>query len=171
MVGAATVTADAAGKELVSALKAGNKVLAMGNGGSATQASHLAGELIGRYKMNRQPFPAIALSSDPGAVTCIANDFGYESLFERQVEGFAQKGDVVIGLTTSGSSKNVLRGLEAGKKKGCVTIALTGAAGLKSGSADHIIAVPSDITAHIQEIHLMIIHAWCVRVDEELGNA
>lgn len=149
-----------------SALVAGRKVIVFGNGGSATQASHLVGELLGRFKDNRRPLPAIALACDPSAVTCIANDFGYETLFERQVEAFAQPGDVAIGLTTSGKSPNVLRGLAAGKKGGAVTVALTGAAGLVGGSADHVLAVPSNVTAHIQEVHLMILHLWCVTVDE-----
>ena len=152
---------------MADALMAGRKVIAFGNGGSATQASHLAGELVGRFKDNRQPFPAIALSCDPGAVTCISNDFGFETLFERQVDAFAQDGDIAVGLTTSGKSPNVLRGLAAARKAGAITIALTGEAGLSDGSvADHVLAVPSRTTAHIQEMHLVILHLWCVRVDE-----
>ncbi len=158
-----TASADAIADVLV----VGRKVIVFGNGGSATQASHLVGELLGRFKDNRRPLPAIALACDPAAVTCIANDFGYETLFERQVEAFTQPGDVVIGLTTSGKSENVLRGLAAGKKGGAITIALTGAAGLADGAtADHVLAVPSKTTAHIQEMHLMILHLWCVTVDE-----
>lgn len=162
--------AVAAGFAIVDALARGGKVIAFGNGGSATQASHLAGELIGRFRENRRPFPAIALSSDPGSVTCIANDFGYDSLFARQVEALARPGDVVIGLTTSGRSPNVLRGLAAAGKSGSVSIALTGAAGLVEGAADHVVAVPSTATAHIQEIHLMVIHVWCAAVDELLAS-
>ncbi len=161
---------DAAGRALVEALRAGKKVVSFGNGGSATQASHLAGELIGRFLKNRRAFPAIALGSDPGSVTCIANDFGYESLFERQVSALVEKGDIVVGLTTSGSSANVLRGLKAARVKGAVTIALTGEKGLNGGEADHLLAVPSTVTSHIQEVHLMLLHAWCVAVDEELGT-
>ena len=161
--GAIAASSDA----IASALVAGRKVIVFGNGGSSTQASHLVGELLGRFKDNRRPLPAVALACDPAAVTCIANDFGYETLFERQVEAFTQPGDVVIGLTTSGKSENVLRGLVAGKNGGAVTIALTGAAGLADdASADHVLAVPSKITAHIQELHLMILHLWCVTVDE-----
>lgn len=155
---------------MADALVAGRKVIAFGNGGSATQASHLVGELVGRFKNNRRPLPAVALACDPAAVTCIANDFGYETLFERQVEAFTQSGDIAVGLTTSGKSPNVLRGLAAGKKGGAVTIALTGAAGLAEGAtADHVLAVPSTITAHIQEMHLMLLHLWCVTVDEAIG--
>jgi D-sedoheptulose 7-phosphate isomerase len=152
---------------MAGALVAGRKVIAFGNGGSATQASHLVGELVGRFKDNRRPLPAIALACDPAAVTCIANDFGYETLFERQVEAFTQPGDIAVGLTTSGKSENVLRGLVAGKKGGAITIALTGAAGLADGAtADHVLAVPSRITAHIQEMHLMLLHLWCITIDE-----
>ena len=152
---------------MADALVAGRKVIAFGNGGSATQASHLVGELIGRFKDNRRPLPAVALACDPAAVTCIANDFGYGTLFERQVEAFTQPGDVAIGLTTSGKSENVLRGLAAGKKAGAITVALTGAAGLADGAtADHVLAVPSKVTAHIQEMHLMLLHLWCVTIDE-----
>ena|SRR5579871_3689044 len=157
--------AEAAGRAIVSALQGGHKVIAFGNGGSATQASHLAGELIGRFKKNRQPLPGIALVADPGAVTCIANDFGYAALFERQVEALLGSGDVAIGLTTSGKSENVLRGLAAAKKRGGVTIALTGEAGLSGGSADHVMRVPSSATAAIQEVHIMLIHAWCVAIE------
>src|SRR5918999_1939504 len=103
--------AVAAGLALIAAVRGGNKVVAFGNGGSATQASHLAAELLGRYKETRQPYPAIALSSDAGTTTCIANDFGFETLFERQVEALVAGGDVVVGLTTSGRSENVICGL------------------------------------------------------------
>lgn len=166
--GAIAASSDA----IAAALLAGRKVIVFGNGGSATQASHLVGELLGRFKDNRRPLPAVALACDPAAVTCIANDFGYETLFERQVEAFTQPGDVVIGLSTSGKSENVLRGLAAGKKGGAITVALTGAAGLADGAtADHVLAVPSTITAHIQEMHLMILHLWCVTVDEAVKAA
>lgn len=168
VAGAIAASADA----MAGALLAGNKVIAFGNGGSATQASHLIGELVGRFKDNRRPLPAVALACDPAAVTCIANDFGYETLFERQVEAFARPGDVAVGLTTSGKSPNVLRGLAAAKKGGAVTVALTGAAGLAEGAqADHVIAIPSKITAHIQEMHLMVLHLWCVTVDEAVRSS
>src|SRR5436190_13306010 len=98
---------------LVGALRSGGKVLAFGNGGSATQASHLVGELVGRFSQDRKPLPAIALASDPGAVTCIANDFGFAILFERQVQALAERGDIAVGFTTSGRSENVVRGLVA----------------------------------------------------------
>jgi len=163
--------AQAVARALVDSLKAGHKVIAFGNGGSATQASHLVGELLGRFKLTRQPFPAIALASDAGTVTCIANDFSYAELFERQVEALAQAGDICFGFTTSGRSENVRRGLEKARERGAVTVAVTGSAGLVGGEADHVIAVPSDVTAHVQEVHLMLLHVWCIYVDEQLGRA
>lgn len=159
------------GRALVEALGAGKKVLAFGNGGSAAQASHFVGELLGRFKMTRQPFPAVALAGDAGAVTCISNDFGYELLFERQVEALVQTGDIAFGFTTSGRSENVRRGLLRAGEKGAVTVAVTGAAGLVGGEADHVVAVPSDVTAHVQEVHLMLLHVWCSYLDEQLGRA
>jgi len=157
--------AEAAGEAIISCLGRGGKVLAFGNGGSATQASHLVEELIGRFKETRRPLPALSLVGDAGVVTCIANDFGYDALFERQVEGLTTMGDAAVGLTTSGKSANVLRGLKAAKDKGAVTIALCGRNGLQNGAADHVIAVPSDNGAYIQEVHLMLIHVWCIAVD------
>lgn len=161
----ATPIADAS-SAIVESLRAGGKLLCFGNGGSATQASHMVGELIGRFRANRRPLPAVALSSDPGAVTCIANDFGYEALFERQVEALLNRGDVALGLTTSGASENVLRALAAARKRGGVTIALCGEQGLARGDADHVISVPSGSTAHIQEVHLMTLHVMCVAIEE-----
>lgn len=158
--------AEAVARALVDTLQGGGKVLAFGNGGSATQASHLAGELIGRFSKTRRPLAALALPADAGAVTCIANDFGYAALFERQVEALANRGDIAVGLTTSGRSENVIRGLAAARRRGAVTVALTGAAGLVGGSADHVLRVPSTDTANIQEVHLMLIHAWCIAIDE-----
>ncbi len=156
-------------KILVQALKKGHKVLAFGNGGSATQASHLVGELMGRFAATRQPFPAIALANDPGTVTCIGNDFGYDSLFERQLQALAQPGDLAIGFTTSGRSENVKLGLAMARKQQATTVALTGRAGLDGGVVDHVLAVPSDSTAHIQEVHLMLLHVWCIYLDQTLG--
>jgi D-sedoheptulose 7-phosphate isomerase len=157
---------EAVTRVIIESLRNGNKVLAFGNGGSATQASHLAGELIGRFLKNRRPLPAVALVGDPGSVTCIANDFGYAALFERQVEALARPGDVAVGLTTSGKSENVKRGLAAARRAGAISVALTGAAGLIDATADYIVAVPSTDTASIQEVHLMLLHAWCHGVDK-----
>jgi D-sedoheptulose 7-phosphate isomerase len=162
--------AEQVARVLIGALAAGRKVIAFGNGGSAAQASHLVGELLGRFNATRQPFPAIALASDAGTVTCIANDFGYDVLFERQVRALAEAGDVAFGFTTSGRSENVRRGLEEAKRRGAVTVAVVGAAGLVGGTADHVLSVPSDQTAHVQEVHLMLLHVWCIYVDEALGQ-
>ena len=161
---------DAASQAIISSLGRGGKVLAFGNGGSATQASHLVEELIGRFKETRRPLAAISLVGDSGVVTCIANDFGYEALFERQVEGLATAGDAVIGITTSGRSENVLRGFKAAKEKGAVTIALCGQHGLKDGEADHVLAVPSEEGAYIQEVHLMLLHVWCIAIDATIKS-
>lgn len=162
--------AQAAGEALVLALSNGRKVLTFGNGGSAAEASHFAEELVGRFRKTRRPFPAISLSADSGTVTCISNDFGYESLFERQVEAFVQPGDVAVALTTSGRSENVVRALRAARQKGAVTIAMTGEAGLDGADADHVIAVPSSDSAFVQEVHLMLIHVLCSAVDEASGS-
>src|SRR3954451_8378130 len=117
---------DAVAAALIKCLANGGKGVAFGNGGSATQASHLVEELIGRFKDTRRALPAISLVGDAGVLTCIANDFGYGALFERQIEGLATRGDVAVGITTSGRSENVLRGLRAAKERGAVTIALCG---------------------------------------------
>src|SRR6185503_9460299 len=162
--------AETVARVLVDALKKGNKVLAFGNGGSAAQASHLVGELLGRFAMTRQPFPAIALTGEAGTVTCISNDFGYETLFERQLQVLAQPGDIAFGFTTSGRSENVRRGLAMAHERGAITVAVTGSAGLVDGTADYLLAVPSDVTAHIQEVHLILLHVWCIHIDESLGN-
>lgn len=160
--------AEASAYAIVTALAAGNKVLTFGNGGSAAEAGHLAEELVGKFRKTRRPFPAISLSSDTGTVTCISNDFGYGALFERQLEAFVQPGDVAIALTTSGKSENVVRGLQAAKAGGAVTIALTGSAGLSGAEADHVLAVPSTDSALIQEIHMVLIHIWCAAIDKAI---
>jgi D-sedoheptulose 7-phosphate isomerase len=147
------------------------KVLAFGNGGSATQASHLVGELMGRFAQDRQPLAAVALASDAAAMTCIANDFGFATVFERQVEGLAVAGDVAVAFTASGRSENVLRGLAAGRQRRCVTVALTGSAGLVGGEADHVISIPSASIAVVQELHLMFIHVWCEAIDASFAQS
>jgi D-sedoheptulose 7-phosphate isomerase len=161
---------DSVAAALVDCLARGGKVLAFGNGGSATQASHLIEELIGRFKDTRRPLPAISLVGDAGIITCIANDFGYGALFERQVTALANKGDVVIGITTSGGSENVLRGLKAARERGAVTVALCGENGLKGETADHVVSVPTGVGAYIQEVHLMLLHVWCIAVDAAVAS-
>jgi D-sedoheptulose 7-phosphate isomerase len=161
---------DAAARALISCIGKGAKILAFGNGGSATQASHLVEELIGRFKDTRRPLPAISLVGDAGVLTCIANDFGYGALFERQVEALASRGDAVVGITTSGRSENVLRGLKKARQRGAITIALCGQHGLQGGEADHVVAVPSEVGAYVQEVHLMLLHVWCLSVDAAIAE-
>jgi D-sedoheptulose 7-phosphate isomerase len=161
---------DRSAAALIVCLRDGGKVLAFGNGGSATQASHLVEELIGRFKETRRALPAVSLVGDAGVVTCIANDFGYGALFERQIQGLAASGDAVVGITTSGRSENVLRGLEAARARGATTIALCGPTGLGSGTADHVLKVPSDVGAIVQEVHLMLLHVWCMAIDAAIAD-
>jgi D-sedoheptulose 7-phosphate isomerase len=160
---------EAVGEALIACIGRGGKIFAFGNGGSATQASHLVEELIGRFKDTRRALPAISLVGDAGVVTCIANDFGYGALFERQVQGLATRGDAVVGITTSGKSENVLRAFKAAKEKNATTIALCGRNGLQGMDADHVVAVPSDVGAHIQEVHLMLLHVWCTAIDSAIA--
>jgi D-sedoheptulose 7-phosphate isomerase len=158
--------AQEVGRLLASTLQARHKVLVFGNGESATQASQFAGELLARFsKMPRVPVPALALASDPGIVTCIANDFGSGALFERQIEALAEPGDIALALTTSGTSENVLRGLSMARRKRASTVALTGKSGLAGGKVDYLLDVPSRSTHHIQEVHIMFLHLWCVHID------
>lgn len=146
------------------------KILVFGNGGSAAFAQHLAGELVGRYRANRVPLPAIALNTDTSVLTCIANDYAFEDVFARQVQALAQAGDLVIGCTTSGNSPNVLRALATAAKLGAHTIALTGANGLAEPVSEHVLAVPCPHTAQVQEEHEAILHAWCEVVDARFSE-
>jgi D-sedoheptulose 7-phosphate isomerase len=153
-------------RALIDALEHGGKLIIFGNGGSAADAQHFAGELLGRFRDTRRPLPALALSTDPSVVTCIANDFGYEDLFARQVEALAAPEDVIIGITTSGTSENVVRGLRAARTAGARTVAWTGVDPGQAGEeADIVLAVPSGTTARIQEIHTLAMHVICVAVD------
>jgi len=158
---------DETGLVIVGALRAGNKVLTFGNGGSATDASHLAEELMGRYRGDRRSLPAVSLVADSSLITCIANDYGYESVFSRQIEGLAKAGDVLVGFSTSGNSPNVLKALGAAKAAGAVSIALLGkGGGLMAGRADYEVIVPSENTARVQEVHTLILHALLELVEE-----
>jgi len=149
----------------------GNKVLAMGNGGSAADAQHFVAELVGRYKRERRALPAIALTVDPSIVTAVSNDYGYEEVFARQVRAHAQSGDVIFGISTSGKSENVCRALSAGRASGACTIALTGGTGGRMNDlADLALIAPSADTPRIQEAHITIIHIICDLVDEVLDR-
>jgi phosphoheptose isomerase len=152
---------DEVGQVIVQALLSGGKVLTCGNGGSATDASHMAEELVGRYKGERRSLPAVSLAADPALITCIANDFGYDCIFSRQIEGLAQPGDVVISFSTSGNSPNTLNALKAARQIGLISVAVLGKrGGLMAGKADHEVIVPSNTTARIQEVHTLILHSW-----------
>lgn len=154
---------------IANAFRNGNKVLLFGNGGSSTDAAHIAAEFVGRYKRERQPLPAIALATDIAAITCIANDYGYEELFARQVRAHGQKGDIAIGISTSGNSPNVLKGVEAARDCGLTTIAWTGANGGKlAGLVDYPFVVPSTVTSRIQESHITLGHVLCELVEDHL---
>lgn len=150
------------------ALRAGHKLLFFGNGGSAADAQHLATELVVRYRRNRTAMAAIALTTDTSALTAIGNDFGFDSLFARQIEALCRAGDVAIGISTSGNSENVIRGLQAAKAAGAVTVAFAGEGGGRlAGQVDHSIFIPSKTTARIQEMHLMLGHVLCALLEKE----
>lgn len=145
----------------------GNKLMLFGNGGSASDASHIAAEFVNRFKMERPAFPAIALNTDMAVLTSIANDYDYNNIFERQLKAFAQTGDAVIAISTSGTSPNVIKAVEAAKNKGLKTIAFTGAKGDKLAAlSDYVFAVPSDNTPRVQETHITLAHAICQMVEE-----
>ena len=151
------------------AFREGHKVLLFGNGGSATDAAHIAAEFVGRYHRERAPLPAIALATDIAAITCIANDYGYDELFARQIRAHGQKGDIAIAISTSGNSPNVLKGVEAARAVGLTTIAWTGGNGGKlAGMVDHPFVVPSKVTARIQESHITLGHVLCELIEEQL---
>jgi D-sedoheptulose 7-phosphate isomerase len=148
-------------------LTAGKKVLICGNGGSAADAQHFAAELVGRFEKKRRGFPSIALTTDSSALTAIGNDYGFERIFARQVEALAAAGDVLIGISTSGNSPNIIAAVMKAHQIGCQTIGMTGAPGKKLASlCDAAVLVPSERTARIQEAHITIIHIWCEMIDE-----
>lgn len=153
-------------------LRNGNTIFWCGNGGSASESSHLAVELIGRFKNNRNPLPSISLNSDSAAITCIANDFGYDQIYSRQLDGLAKSGDLLIALSTSGKSENIVNVLKTARFKGVTSISLLGkGGGTALGISDHSILVNSDETARIQEIHLLIGHTLCEFAEIDLGIA
>ncbi|HEY5907161.1 MAG TPA: SIS domain-containing protein [Vicinamibacteria bacterium] len=157
------------GHVLSACLRAGGKILVFGNGGSAADAQHLAAELVGRYLVDRRALPAIALVTDPAIITAVGNDLGYEAIFRRLVEAHGRPGDVAIGISTSGRSRNVLAALEWARANGLVTVGLTGGGGgALAGLVDHLIDVPSSETPRIQEVHGLVVHLLCQIVEEEL---
>ncbi len=162
-------TVQAMADAVVSALRSGGKVLLFGNGGSAADAQHLAAELVGRFAKERAALPALALSVNTSVLTAIGNDYSYDRVFERQVEALARKGDVAVGISTSGNSPNVLRAIERAKAQGCTTIGMTGRKGGKlAGMVDICFSSPSDDTPRIQEVHITAGHIMCALVEEEM---
>jgi D-sedoheptulose 7-phosphate isomerase len=155
---------------LENSLRGGGKLLLFGNGGSAADAQHIAAELIIRYKTDRPSISAIALTTDSSALTACGNDLGFDALFERQIEGLGRKDDVAIGISTSGNSANVLRGLGRAKSMGLKTVGLTGHTGGRMRNlCDALIAVPSSVTARIQEMHILVGHMLCKALEQRLS--
>ena len=162
-------TVEAAAKACIDSLRCGGKILLAGNGGSAAQAQHMAGELMGRFAFNRPGLPAIALTTDTTVLTAIANDYGYENIFSRQVQAHGNKGDVFIGYSTSGRSTNILMAFEEARACGLVCIGFTGSRSSPMLElCDYLIVIPSDETPHIQEGHLVLGHILCGLVEEAL---
>ncbi len=162
---------EAIAQAVITAFRSGKKVLWFGNGGSAADAQHLAAEFSGRFLRERPGYPSEALSVNPSAVTAISNDYGYEHVFERQVEAFAQPGDVVVGITTSGNSPSVVSGLQAAKRRGALAVAFTGNGGGKVADvADLVLMGPDGYSAIVQEVHITMGHIVCDLVDQALAH-
>ncbi|MCJ7602977.1 MAG: D-sedoheptulose 7-phosphate isomerase [Desulfobulbaceae bacterium] len=154
---------------VVACFRAGNKLMICGNGGSAADAQHLAAEFVNRFLINRAPLPALALTTDTSILTSVGNDFSYDDIFAKQVEALGKSGDILLGISTSGNSPNVVRAVDTAKKLGIRTVALTGGSGGRlAGEAELVLTVPSAKTPHIQEAHLWIEHMLCWLVDERL---
>jgi D-sedoheptulose 7-phosphate isomerase len=162
-------TVQQAADAIVRSVKSGGKVLAFGNGGSASDAQHLVAELVGRFEGERRALAAVGLTADSNVVTAISNDYGYEQVFARQIEGLGRRGDIAFGISTSGRSPNVIAGLTAARDRGLVTIALTGKDGGQMGAdADIHLNVPEQATPRIQEVHRTILHAMCSLIDVQI---
>ena len=162
-------TARAIAAAIVAALGAGNKVLIVGNGGSAGDAQHIAAEIVGRYKQERPGYAAIALTTDTSALTAIANDYGFEQIFARQIEGLGVPGDVLLALSTSGRSANILAALKKARERGLVTIGFTGTKGeAMRADCDYLLIAPSDDTPLVQQIHLAVAHGICDEVEQTM---
>lgn len=161
---------EAASALAVETLRNGNKILLCGNGGSAADAQHIAAELTGRYKTERRGLPGIALTTDTSALTAIGNDYGYDRVFDRQVEALANKGDLLIGISTSGNSKNIINALKVAREMGCKTLGLSGRdGGAMNELCDVNLVVPSNNTPRIQEMHILFGHTICQIIDNELS--
>jgi D-sedoheptulose 7-phosphate isomerase len=159
---------EATGQLIVQRLRQGKTIFACGNGGSATDSMHLCEELVGRYRGNRRPLPAVSLNTDTSVLTCIGNDYGFEAIFSRQIEALGKADDILVGFSTSGNSENIRLAFEAAKANGITTILLSGKDGGKiKDIADYSIIIPSPNTARIQELHTFILHAWLELVEVE----
>lgn len=157
--------------EIIIAIKNGHKLVLCGNGGSASDALHFAGEIVGRFVRERSAWPAVVLNADVATMTAIANDYSYNDVFARQAQGHCQAGDVFIGISTSGNSENIYRAVDMAKSKGCKTAALLGKDGGKIRKVvDYPLIVPCDITARIQEAHILLIHIMCELVENKIEN-
>ncbi|MBU6214521.1 SIS domain-containing protein [Patescibacteria group bacterium] len=163
---------EAIGKEIDACLSRGGIVFVAGNGGSAAEAQHFSAELVGRYRSERRGLPSIALTTDTSILTAVSNDYGFDRVFERQIEALGRKKDILVVLSTSGNSENLVRAVVAAKKKKISTVALLGCGGgaLKP-LVDAAVVVPSENTARIQEIHLSLIHFWCEKIDGSYGRS
>jgi D-sedoheptulose 7-phosphate isomerase len=154
---------------LIKSISDGKKIIVCGNGGSAADSQHFAAELIGRFEKDRESLPAIALTTDSSILTAVGNDYGYDHVFAKQVKGLGLPGDVLIGISTSGNSPNVILAVEAAKAKKMTTIGLLGKDGGKlKGLVDFPVVVPHDVTARIQEVHIFILHFWAAVIEQEL---
>ena len=159
------------GQRLIECLRSGGKILAFGNGGSAADAQHLAGELVGRFLRERAGLPALALTTDPSVITAIGNDMGFDAVFRRQVEAHGQPGDVAIGISTSGRSSNVVEALRTARQRGLLTIGITGGGGGRlDGLVHYLVDVPHHDTPRIQEVHTMVVHILCELVEEGMSR-
>jgi len=154
---------------MIAALRSGRTILIIGNGGSAADAQHIAAEIIGRYRQDRPAYATIALTTDTSALTSIANDYGFEQIFARQVEGLGRRGDVLLALSTSGKSPNILSALRLARERGLVTVGFTGSKGENLRAlCDHLLIAPSDDTPVIQQIHLAVAHGICDEVEQTM---
>ncbi len=157
--------------KIIKAIKNGNKILIMGNGGSAADAQHFAGEFINKFLMDRKPLPAISLSTDTSVLTSIGNDYSFDEIFEKQVIALAKKGDILFGITTSGNSKNIIKAFDAGKKIGTINVGLLGKdGGIAKNYVDYPLIIKENSTPRIQEVHITLIHIICEIVEKKLAK-
>jgi D-sedoheptulose 7-phosphate isomerase len=158
-----------AGEQMISALESGSKIMICGNGGSASDSQHMSAELIGRYEKDRDALPAVALTVDTSILTAVGNDYGYDSIFEKQVKGIGNPGDILLGISTSGNSNNIIKAVKAARKMNIYTIGLLGKDGGYLGpEMDHSVIIPHRVTSRIQEAHIFVIHYWSGMIEQGL---